>query len=78
MTKIDKKKWYENKRRSSSNIQIDDVNCWGKKVKLYSITVDCHGYQSIIGKKDLALKVKKGLGYHQGIDKKDLKKINTN
>ena len=70
------RKWYKNKRRSSSNILTStNVICWGKKVTLYSITVNNFGFQSIISKKDLALKVRKGLGYHQGIDIKDLKRV---
>ena len=73
--KMTKRKWYHNKRRCSSDILVTNVTCWGKKVKLYSVTVDQSGYQSIISKKDLALKVRKGLGYHQGIDEKDLERI---
>lgn len=71
---MSKRKWYQNKRRTSSDILITNVTCWGKKVKLFSVTVNCNGYQSIISKRDLVLKVRKGLGYHQGLDIKDLEK----
>jgi len=68
------KKW-KYKPIKYKDIKVSQAICWGKKVTLYSLTVNAFGFQSIISKDDIIAKVKKGLGYHQGLDIKDLERI---
>ena len=68
------KKWKYNKPIKYENIKVRKDICWGKEVTLYSLQVDGFGFQSIISKDDIIAKVKKGLGYHQGLDEKDLER----
>jgi len=69
------RKWKYNKPIKYEDIKVRKDICWGKEVTLYILQVDGFGFQSIISKDDIIAKVKKGLGYHQGLDKKDLERI---
>ena len=67
-------KWKYTKPIKYEDIKVSQAVCWDKKVNLYNISLDGHCFSSIISKDDLIGKVRKGLGYHQGLDEKDLKK----
>ena len=68
------KKWKYTKPIKDEDLKVSQEVCWSKKVNYYYISLDGHGFSSIISKDDLIRKVRKGLGYHQGLDIKDLEK----